>query len=82
MWTDPTVVDISPVNYLRGEVQRGSMSERHSSAGIQQRRERIYNTMFHVPWRCELVSTKEFKIPSVLVKYQLHFASCPSILLI
>ncbi|KAG0559333.1 hypothetical protein KC19_10G097500 [Ceratodon purpureus] len=51
----PTVVDISPINYLRGEVQRGSLSERHSSAGIQQRRERIYNTMFHVPWRCELL---------------------------
>lgn len=51
----PTVVDISPINYLRGEVERGSMSERHTSAGIQQRRERIYNTMFHVPWRCELL---------------------------
>ncbi|XP_024391066.1 protein POLLEN DEFECTIVE IN GUIDANCE 1 isoform X4 [Physcomitrium patens] len=51
----PAVVGLSPINYLREEFQRGSLSERHPSHGIQQRRERIYNTMFHVPWRCELL---------------------------
>lgn len=70
MLTDPTVADVSPINYLRGEVQKGSMSESHSSAGMQQRRERIYNTMFSVPWRCELVNTN-----LSLWKFQLSLCS-------
>jgi len=51
----PKRVDLSPMMYLRGEIQRGSAVEHHSSVNMEQKRDRVYNTMFHVPWRCELL---------------------------
>ncbi|CAK9863596.1 unnamed protein product [Sphagnum jensenii] len=51
----PTSVDLSPIQYLRREIQRGSALEHHSSINMEQKRDRVYNTMFHVPWRCELL---------------------------
>lgn len=53
------------MRYLRGEIQRGSAVEHHSSVNMEQKRDRVYNTMFHVPWRCELVRSF-FSLPLVL----------------
>jgi len=33
----------------------GNALEHHSSINMEQKRDCVYNTMFHVPWRCELV---------------------------
>jgi hypothetical protein len=51
----PKRVDLSPMRYLQGEIQRGSAVEHHSSVNMEQKRDRVYNTMFHVLWRCELL---------------------------
>jgi hypothetical protein len=61
----PKRVDLSPMRYLQGEIQRGSAVEHHSSVNMEQKRDRVYNTMFHVPWRCELVRSF-FSLPLVL----------------
>ncbi|KAL3684709.1 hypothetical protein R1sor_002731 [Riccia sorocarpa] len=52
---DPPPVELSPLQYIRSEVFGGSALRNSNAAGSDQRREQIYNTMFHVPWRCELL---------------------------
>ncbi|OAE20634.1 hypothetical protein AXG93_154s1080 [Marchantia polymorpha subsp. ruderalis] len=51
----PPPVELSPLQYIRGEVFGGSTLRNTNAAGSDQRREQVYNTMFHVPWRCELL---------------------------
>ncbi|KAG6547014.1 hypothetical protein Mapa_011631 [Marchantia paleacea] len=53
--THPPPVELSPLQYIRGEVFGGSTLRNTNAAGSDQRREQVYNTMFHVPWRCELL---------------------------
>eukprot|EP00249_Psilotum_nudum_P015054 c25142_g2_i1 orf=160-1647(+) len=45
----------SPLRYFIGEVLRGSTAQATVSVENDQRRQHVYNTMFHVPWRCELL---------------------------
>ncbi|WOL02597.1 protein POLLEN DEFECTIVE IN GUIDANCE 1 [Canna indica] len=46
-------VDRSPFKYFVGEIYSGSSLRGTISAGNEKKRQRVYNTMFHVPWRCE-----------------------------
>jgi hypothetical protein len=48
-------MDLSIRGYLAGEVSSGSTLRNSAVSGGDERRERVYNTMFHVPWRAELV---------------------------
>lgn len=43
------------MQYFVTELFSGSTLRNTTSVGTEQKRERVYNTMFHVPWRCELV---------------------------
>ncbi|CAL9093377.1 unnamed protein product [Musa acuminata var. zebrina] len=43
----------SPFKYFMGEIYGGSSLRGTISAGNEKKRQRVYNTMFHVPWRCE-----------------------------
>ncbi|KAG9455322.1 hypothetical protein H6P81_008226 [Aristolochia fimbriata] len=44
-----------PLKYLMGEIAGGNSLRMTTSVGNEKKRERVYNTMFHVPWRCELL---------------------------
>ncbi|XP_072974292.1 protein POLLEN DEFECTIVE IN GUIDANCE 1-like [Typha angustifolia] len=46
-------VDKTPLKYFIGEVYNGNLLRSTISAGNEKKRQRVYNTMFHVPWRCE-----------------------------
>ncbi|MCO5607983.1 hypothetical protein L7F22_062185 [Adiantum nelumboides] len=57
--TQPVVT--SPFEYLLGEVLRPpSISQDTQSAETDKKRQHVYNTMFHVPWRCELLIVTGF----------------------
>ncbi|CAI7821903.1 unnamed protein product, partial [Closterium sp. NIES-53] len=49
------VVDGSALSYLWKEVVGRDGAAREGGKGADVRREKVYNTMFNVPWRCELV---------------------------
>ncbi|CAI5487658.1 unnamed protein product, partial [Closterium sp. Naga37s-1] len=49
------VVDGSALSYLWKEVVGRDGAAREGSKGADVRREKVYNTMFNVPWRCELL---------------------------
>lgn len=51
----PTYVGMSPFQYFFGEIYGGSSLRSTTSVGNDKKRQRVYNTMFHVPWRCELL---------------------------
>ncbi|CAM6105143.1 unnamed protein product [Calypogeia fissa] len=51
----PPPLELSPMQYLVTEICSGSTLRNTTSVGTEQKRERVYNTMFHVPWRCELL---------------------------
>ncbi|XP_068662175.1 protein POLLEN DEFECTIVE IN GUIDANCE 1-like isoform X2 [Aristolochia californica] len=44
-----------PLRYFLGEINAGNALRRTISIGNERNRQRVYNTMFHVPWRCELL---------------------------
>ncbi|KAG0465980.1 hypothetical protein HPP92_020144 [Vanilla planifolia] len=46
-------VEKSPVKYFMGEIYGGSSLRSTISVGNEKKRQRVYNTMFHVPFRCE-----------------------------
>uniref|UniRef100_A0A0E0KI88 Protein POLLEN DEFECTIVE IN GUIDANCE 1 n=1 Tax=Oryza punctata TaxID=4537 RepID=A0A0E0KI88_ORYPU len=46
-------LDNSPFRYFLGELYGGNSLRGTISAGNDKKRQRVYNTMFHVPWRCE-----------------------------
>ncbi|GAQ89505.1 hypothetical protein KFL_005300090 [Klebsormidium nitens] len=48
-------MDLSVRGYLAGEVASGSTLRNSALSAGDERRERVYNTMFHVPWRVELL---------------------------
>ncbi|XP_042384956.1 protein POLLEN DEFECTIVE IN GUIDANCE 1-like [Zingiber officinale] len=59
MAKDPSIlqeasfINKSPCKYFVGEIYRGSSLRGTISAGNEKKRQGVYNTMFHVPWRCE-----------------------------
>ncbi|KAF8734323.1 hypothetical protein HU200_014547 [Digitaria exilis] len=46
-------LDNSPFRYFLGELYGGNSLRSTISVGNEKKRQRVYNTMFHVPWRCE-----------------------------
>lgn len=48
-------VEKMPLQYFWGEIRGGNSLRITASVGNEKKRQRVYNTMFHVPWRCELV---------------------------
>ncbi|KAG9443942.1 hypothetical protein H6P81_015282 [Aristolochia fimbriata] len=44
-----------PLRYFFGEINAGNALRTTTSIGNERNRQRVYNTMFHVPWRCELL---------------------------
>ncbi|EMS58698.1 hypothetical protein TRIUR3_25218 [Triticum urartu] len=45
--------DNSPFRYFIGEMYSGNSLRSTIAVGNDKKRQRVYNTMFHVPWRCE-----------------------------
>ncbi|CAM0875150.1 unnamed protein product [Alopecurus aequalis] len=43
----------SPFRYFIGELYSGNSLRSTIAVGNDKKRQRVYNTMFHVPWRCE-----------------------------
>ncbi|XP_057854382.1 protein POLLEN DEFECTIVE IN GUIDANCE 1 isoform X2 [Cryptomeria japonica] len=54
----PIYSAMSPLGYFLREINRGNSLRSTTSVGNDKERQKVYNTMFHVPWRCEL-----FQIP-------------------
>ncbi|AQK74888.1 Protein POLLEN DEFECTIVE IN GUIDANCE 1 [Zea mays] len=48
-------LDKSPFRYFLGELYGGNSLGSTIAVGNEKKRQRVYNTMFHVPWRCERV---------------------------
>ncbi|KQK13524.1 hypothetical protein BRADI_1g10710v3 [Brachypodium distachyon] len=46
-------LDNSPFRYFIGELYSGNSLRSTIAVGNDKKRQRVYNTMFHVPWRCE-----------------------------
>ncbi|XP_072972237.1 protein POLLEN DEFECTIVE IN GUIDANCE 1-like [Typha angustifolia] len=46
-------VEKSPLKYFIGEIYGGNSLRSTIAVGNEKKRQRVYNTMFHVPWRCE-----------------------------
>ncbi|CAN6303855.1 unnamed protein product [Urochloa humidicola] len=46
-------LDNSPFSYFLGELYGGNSLRSTIAVGNEKKRQRVYNTMFHVPWRCE-----------------------------
>ncbi|ERM93821.1 hypothetical protein AMTR_s00138p00039840 [Amborella trichopoda] len=51
----PLPVDNYPLQYFMGEIYGGNSLRSTTSVANEKKRRRVYNTMFHVPWRCELL---------------------------
>ncbi|CAN1248558.1 Protein POLLEN DEFECTIVE IN GUIDANCE 1 [Linum perenne] len=54
MADDPTF-EKSPVTYLMDEIDEGNSLRRTTTLGSEKERERVYDTIFRLPWRCELL---------------------------
>eukprot|EP00268_Persea_americana_P054786 TRINITY_DN6311_c0_g1_i8.p1 TRINITY_DN6311_c0_g1~~TRINITY_DN6311_c0_g1_i8.p1 ORF type:complete len:616 (+),score=80.37 TRINITY_DN6311_c0_g1_i8:140-1987(+) len=48
-------VEKLPLKFFMGEIYGGNSLRSTTSIGNDIKRQRVYNTMFHVPWRCELL---------------------------
>ncbi|GLJ12272.1 hypothetical protein SUGI_0187890 [Cryptomeria japonica] len=51
----PIYSAMSPLGYFLREINRGNSLRSTTSVGNDKERQKVYNTMFHVPWRCELL---------------------------
>ncbi|KAF9615939.1 hypothetical protein IFM89_027188 [Coptis chinensis] len=45
----------SPVKYFMGEIYSGNSLHGTTTLGNEKERERVYDTIFRLPWRCELL---------------------------
>ncbi|KAJ8773613.1 hypothetical protein K2173_005859 [Erythroxylum novogranatense] len=45
----------SPMNYFINEMNKGNALRRTTTLGSEKERERVYDTIFRLPWRCELL---------------------------
>ncbi|KAM2781156.1 hypothetical protein COP1_010950 [Malus domestica] len=48
-------VDKSPVQYFMEEMSNGNALRSTTTLGNEKERERVYDTIFRLPWRCELL---------------------------
>ncbi|KAJ4837767.1 Protein POLLEN DEFTIVE IN GUIDANCE 1 [Turnera subulata] len=46
-------VEQSPMKYFLDEMSSGNSLRSTTTLGSEKERERVYNTIFHLPWRCE-----------------------------
>ncbi|PKA52857.1 Protein pollen defective in guidance 1 [Apostasia shenzhenica] len=53
-------VEKSPIEYFVGEIHAGNSLRSTMSVGNEKKRQRVYNTMFYIPFRCERVITVGF----------------------
>ncbi|GAB2296937.1 hypothetical protein Dimus_031039 [Dionaea muscipula] len=51
----PLLVENSPIKYFMEEMHRGNSLRSTTTVGNEKERERVYDTIFHLPWRCELL---------------------------
>lgn len=51
----PFKVDKSPLKYFMEEMYNGNALRSTTTIGNDVERERVYDTIFRLPWRCELV---------------------------
>lgn len=49
-------VDKSPLRYFMEEMSNGNSLRSTTTLGNEKERERVYDTIFRLPWRCELVN--------------------------
>ena len=63
----------SPLKYFIGELYGGNSLRSTISVGNEKKRQRVYNTMFHVPFRCERVLIHFTSISLIGIKLQLPF---------
>ncbi|XP_012072354.1 protein POLLEN DEFECTIVE IN GUIDANCE 1 isoform X2 [Jatropha curcas] len=54
MAEDPNF-ETSPVKYFTGEMYKGNSLRSTTTLGSEKERERVYDTIFRLPWRCELL---------------------------
>ncbi|GAB2226700.1 hypothetical protein Droror1_Dr00022519 [Drosera rotundifolia] len=51
----PLLVEKSPVRYFMEEMCHGNSLRSTTTVGNEKERERVYDTIFRLPWRCELL---------------------------
>ncbi|KAL2545813.1 Protein POLLEN DEFECTIVE IN GUIDANCE 1 [Forsythia ovata] len=49
------LVEKSPMKYFKEEIHAGNSLRSTTTLGNEKERERVYDTIFHLPWRCELL---------------------------
>ncbi|KAF9615625.1 hypothetical protein IFM89_024818 [Coptis chinensis] len=52
---DLSSMEKSPVKYFMGEIYSGNSLHGTTTLGNEKERERVYDTIFRLPWRCELL---------------------------
>jgi hypothetical protein len=63
-------VDKSPLKYFMEEMENGNSLRSTTTIGNEKERERVYDTIFRLPWRCELVI---FGSPFMTINKNLNF---------
>ncbi|KAH9602752.1 hypothetical protein KSS87_023040 [Heliosperma pusillum] len=53
--SDPFPVENSPIKYFMEEMSSGNSLRSTTTPGDDKERERVYDTIFRLPWRCELL---------------------------
>lgn len=53
--TDPFPMESSPIRYFMEEMYSGNSLRSTTTIGNEKERERVYDTIFRLPWRCELL---------------------------
>ncbi|MBA0834615.1 hypothetical protein Goarm_006950 [Gossypium armourianum] len=53
--SDLYTVDKSPLKYFLDEMHNGNSLRNTTTLGSEKERERVYDTIFRLPWRCEVV---------------------------
>ena len=67
---DMCSVDKSPLKYFMEEMENGNSLRSTTTIGNEKERERVYDTIFRLPWRCELVI---FGSPFMTINKNLNF---------
>ncbi|KAH9607266.1 hypothetical protein KSS87_019589 [Heliosperma pusillum] len=55
VYKDPFPVENSPIKYFMEEMSSGNSLRSTTTPGDDKERERVYDTIFRLPWRCELL---------------------------
>lgn len=64
-------IEKSPVKYFVEEMRSGNSLSSTTTLGNDKERERVYDTIFRLPWRCELVIIKLSFLVSVVGSFLL-----------